>query len=242
MKKEKFISKIDPRFLKGIAHRGLHDDVFTENGINAFKKAIETNTPFEFDVHLTKDNELVVCHDENLIRTTGKEGIIEDLTLKEIKENYTLLDGSKILTLKELLDLNKESVPIVIELKVYRRNYKPLAKKVVEELKDIKDKSKYMLISFDPRALIRVKKLKIVTSLLVTTTHAWVYKLKFLFDSLDLEYVFLKKKKCLRYQKKHFLNVWTIEKEDVLNDVAPKVDTVTFQHLDYKKVEERLKK
>ena len=91
MRKKKAISKINPLFLNGIAHRGLHNDEFTENGLKAFENAIKHNVPFEFDIHLTNDGQLVVCHDENLIRTTGKEGIIEDLSLNEIKKNKVIL-------------------------------------------------------------------------------------------------------------------------------------------------------
>ena len=99
MKKAVALSRINPVFLNGIAHRGLHNKEFTENGMKAFKNAIDHGVAFEYDIHLTKDGELVVCHDENLVRTTGKDGIIEDLTLKEIKENYRLLDGGEIPTL-----------------------------------------------------------------------------------------------------------------------------------------------
>ena len=97
MNKKKVLSKINPLFLTGIAHRGLHNEKFTENGMKAFENAIKKGVPIELDVHLTSDNELVVCHDEDLKRTTGKEGIIEHLTLKEIKDNYRLLDGGDLL-------------------------------------------------------------------------------------------------------------------------------------------------
>ena len=116
MNKKKEISKINPIFLNGIAHRGLHNQEYTENGIKAFTNAINHGVAFEYDIHLTKDNELVVCHDESLKRTTGKDGIIEDLTLKEIKENYRLLDGGEIPTLQEVIALNINRVPMVIEL------------------------------------------------------------------------------------------------------------------------------
>ena len=139
MKKTVALSKINPVILNGVAHRGLHNEKFTENGMKAFQNAIDHGVAFEFDIHLTKDNELVVCHDENLKRTTGKEGIIEDLTLKEIKDNYRLLDGGEIPTLQEVFDLNKERVPMVIELKVFRKNYKELAAKSAEMFKQIKD-------------------------------------------------------------------------------------------------------
>ena len=62
MNKNKAISLIDKRFLLGVAHRGLHDDKATENGMLAFKQAIDNNVAFEYDVHLTKDNQLIVLH------------------------------------------------------------------------------------------------------------------------------------------------------------------------------------
>ena len=167
MKKSKVLAKLNPKFLDGIAHRGLWNDKYTENGINAFKNAIDHDVAFEFDIHLTKDNQLVVCHDENLKRTTGKNGIIEHLTLKEIKDNYRLLDGGDIPTLQEVFDLNNEQVPMVIELKVYKKNYKPLAKKAMEMFAQIKDKRNAMIISFDPRSLWPLRKSGFIRSLLV---------------------------------------------------------------------------
>ena len=242
MNKKRFIAKSDPRFLYGIAHRGLHNEKFTENGLNAFKNAIEHDLAFEFDIHLTKDNQLIVCHDENLKRTTGKEGIIEDLTLSEIRSNYHLLDGGVIPTLQDVLDLNSEQVPLVIELKVFRKNYKPLAKKAIEELKQIKDKSKVMIISFDPRSLWPFAHKGFLRSLLVAKSDEYTWPFRFTVESVDLEQVFLSEKRVQRYYKRHFVNVWTIEKEEQLDSVLPYVDTVTFQYLDPALVKNKLTK
>lgn len=241
MKKEKAISKINPVFLKGIAHRGLHNEEFTENGLKAFQNAIDHGVAFEFDIHLTKDNELVVCHDENLIRTTGKEGIIEDLTLKEIKDNYHLLDGGEIPTLQEVLDLNKEKVPMVIEMKVFRKNYKPLAAKTKEMLKQIKDKRNVLLISFDPRSLWPFKHEGFIRSLLVAKSDEYTWFFRRTVESVDLDLLLFEEKRVLRYIKKHFTNIWTIDSEEKLRKYAPLVDTVTYQFIDPKIVEEELK-
>ena len=166
MNKTKVLSKINPLFLQGIAHRGLHNDKYTENGMNAFGNAVRHGLPIELDIHLTKDNQLVVCHDEDLKRTTGTSGIIEDLTLEEIKK-YRLLDGGEIPTFIEVLDFVKEQVPIVVELKVFRKNYKALAAKVYEVMKEkVVDKKNFLLISFDPRSLWPLKKLGIIRSVL----------------------------------------------------------------------------
>ena len=242
MKKQVAISKINPIFLKGIAHRGIHDEKCTENGLKAFKNAIDKGIAFEFDIHLTKDNQLIVCHDENLVRTTGKEGIIEDLTLKEIKDNYRLLDGEEIPTLQEVFDLNQEKVPMVIELKVFRKNYKPLAAAAKEAFKAIKDKRNALIISFDPRSLWPLKKERFIRSLLVAKSDDYTWFFRNTVESVDLEMVLFKEKKVQRYVKKHFTNAWTIENEEHLNDMLPFVDTVTFQYIDPDIVAKGLKK
>ena len=55
-----------------IAHRGIYDNkkIF-ENSIQSFKKALRYNIPIELDIHLLKDNTIIVFHDKNLKRITG---------------------------------------------------------------------------------------------------------------------------------------------------------------------------
>lgn len=242
MKKTKVISKINPVFLKGIAHRGLHDEKFTENGLLAFENAINHGVAFEFDIHLTKDNELVVCHDEDLKRTTGKEGIIEDLTLKEIRDNYRLLDGGFVPTLQEVFDLNQERVPMVIELKVFRKNYKPLAKRCIEAFKQIKDKRNAMIISFDPRSLWPLKHEGFIRSLLVAKSDEYTWFFRHTVESVDLEDVLFEESRVRRYAKKHFTNAWTIDSKEKLEKVLPFVDTLTYQSIEPELVKNSLKK
>ena len=242
MKKEKAISRINPVFLQGIAHRGLHNEQFTENGLNAFKNAIDHGVAFEFDIHLTKDNELIVCHDEDLVRTTGKPGIIEDLTLQEIRDNYRLLDGEVVPTLQEVLELNNERVPMAIELKVFRKNYKPLAARAKEAFKAIKDKRNVLIISFDPRSLWPFKKSGFIRSLLVAKSDEYTWFFRRTVESVDLEDVLFQEKRVQRYVKNHFTNVWTIENEEQLKAMLPYVDTVTYQYIDSELVKKALAK
>ena len=242
MRKQKALSKINPIFLNGIAHRGLHNEKFTENGLKAFQNAIDHGVAFEFDIHLTKDNELVVCHDESLKRTTGKEGIIEDLTLKEIKDNYRLLDGGEIPTLQEVFNLNKERVPMVIELKVFRKNYKELAAKSIEMFRQIKDKKNALIISFDPRSLWPLKHEGFIRSLLVIKSDEYTWFFRHTVESVDLDMTLFEERRVRRYAKNHFTNVWTIDTEEKLKKYAPMVDTVTFQFIDPKVVKKELGK
>ena len=52
----------------------------------------------------------------------------------------------------------------------------------------------------------------------------------------------LEEKAVKRYFKKHLIKVWTIEDLEVFNQVKNNVDTLTFQHLDVKFVQEELSK
>lgn len=60
----------DLNFLKQslIAHRGYHSKELgiPENSIPAFEKAILNNYIIELDVHILKDGNVVVFHDDNL--------------------------------------------------------------------------------------------------------------------------------------------------------------------------------
>ena len=54
------------------AHRGFSGE-YPENTMLAFRKAYETGCEgIELDVHLSKDGHLVVIHDEQVDRTTGR--------------------------------------------------------------------------------------------------------------------------------------------------------------------------
>lgn len=230
MKKKEVLKRTDPAFLNGICHRGYHDKIRTENGTEAFKNAIGHGMAIELDVHLTKDKKLVVCHDSQLKRVTGQDGIIEDLTLEEIENNYRLLDGEKVPLFTDVLDLIREQVPLVVELKVYKGNGKEIASKVKEVMMPyVKNKSKYMFISFYPQALFPLKDTKIVRSLLIDHTHGYVLALSRCFESLDVEKDMLAWRRVRRYQKNHFVNVWTIKSEEELKKALPLCDTVTFQ-------------
>ncbi len=224
--------KFSPEYFGPIAHRGLHDSVCTENGLNAFKKAIENGFAFELDIHITKDGQLVVCHDDDLKRTTGKEGIIEELTLAEIKENYRLLDGEEVPTFQEVLDLNKERRLIVVELKVHEGNYRPLAKAAKAALKQIKDKKKIVIISFDPRVLLKMKHQGFGTGLLICKEYYWVWKWRHLFDSVDIEECLLTKPEVRKYHKRHILNTWTVEGPEHMIANKALADAQTFQLID----------
>ena len=69
-----------------ISHRGF-SGAAPENTLAAFKKAIEVGSDMiELDVHLSKDGEVVVIHDDTLKRTTTGNGRVSDFNLQELRK------------------------------------------------------------------------------------------------------------------------------------------------------------
>ncbi|MHA1641363.1 MAG: glycerophosphodiester phosphodiesterase [Promethearchaeota archaeon] len=99
-----------------IAHAGGAKDV-PENTMTAFKKSIELGAEYvEFDIHLTKDDEIVIIHDSDTYRTTNVKGLVKEMTLNEIK--HLKVEGfEKIPTLKELIALAKGKILLQPEIK-----------------------------------------------------------------------------------------------------------------------------
>jgi glycerophosphoryl diester phosphodiesterase len=68
------------------AHRGFSGR-YPENTLAAFAAALDLGVDgIEFDVHLTRDDRVVVIHDERLERTTNGTGYVREHTLAELKE------------------------------------------------------------------------------------------------------------------------------------------------------------
>lgn len=97
-------------------HRGAAK-LEPENTLLSMQKAIDLGVDqIEIDVHLTRDQHLVVIHDTTVDRTTDGEGAIADFTLAAVKQ----LDagkGERIPTLQEVIDLVCGKVILQIELK-----------------------------------------------------------------------------------------------------------------------------
>ena len=111
-------------FLKSlIAHRGIHDNTrIPENSIPAFKSAIDKGLVIELDVHLTKDNKVVVFHDGTLKRMCGVDKRIENLTYNELLKYNLSGTKYKIPLLKDVLKLVNGKVGLLIETKNFKFN------------------------------------------------------------------------------------------------------------------------
>lgn len=138
------------------AHRGLHGDGIPENSMASFRAALEHGYGIELDIHLLKDGNLAVIHDSALIRTTGSEGVVEDLTAEDLK-NYQLEGTDQAIPLfKDVLELYAGKAPLIVELKSYGGNHNALTEAACALLEDYE--GAYCVESFDPRCLLWLKK------------------------------------------------------------------------------------
>ena len=69
-----------------LAHRGYSAKA-PENTMAAFELALAVGADgIELDVHMTRDGEIVVIHDDTLDRTTNGKGPVSDQTMAELRE------------------------------------------------------------------------------------------------------------------------------------------------------------
>ncbi|HSB65191.1 MAG TPA: glycerophosphodiester phosphodiesterase family protein [Anaerolineales bacterium] len=152
-----------------IAHRGA-SKLFPENTLLAFRKAIEQGVDYiEMDLHLSKDREIVIIHDETLDRTTNGTGFVWDLTLDELRR-YDAGRGERIPTLAEVVDLVRPTpVRLCLELKFelersytdkYLQEGLAVTEAAIQFLDRVDFKDGVILVSFSPILLKRAKELE----------------------------------------------------------------------------------
>jgi glycerophosphoryl diester phosphodiesterase len=101
---------------KIVGHRGAAGYA-PENTLLSFQTAIDIGCDVtELDVRLTKDNKVVVIHDEEVSRVTDGEGFVCEMTLAKLKK-LSCPKKQKIPTLQEVIDLCKGKIDLLIELK-----------------------------------------------------------------------------------------------------------------------------
>ena len=147
------------------AHRGSSLTA-PENSMAAFKLAIEQNVDgVELDIHETKDGTIIVCHDENLKRITGKNINVYDVTYDELKtmdvgswfsDEYSYL---RISTLDEVLKLFKGTgISLQIEIKPTKYDFE-LEEKLLQIIEDNEMYDQVIILSLNADSLRRVKQL-----------------------------------------------------------------------------------
>lgn len=151
--------------VKVYAHRGA-SAYAPENTLPAFKLAEEQGADgIELDVHLTKDGELVVIHDEKLDRTTNGTGLVKDYTLAELK-TFCADNGmpgyadARIPTLREVLEQVKPGNMLVnIELKTGILWYEGIEKKTLDLVAELGMQDRIIYSSFNHYSIAEVRRL-----------------------------------------------------------------------------------
>lgn len=152
--------------VKIFAHRGA-SGAFPENTIAAFQKAAQLPVDgVEFDVHLTKDQQLVVIHDEKIDRTSKGAGYVKDMTLAELRQyDYGSWFDEKfarerIPTLREVLHIFRDTQHLInIELKTDVFAYDGIEQLVLQEVFAHDVQHRTIISSFDHEILSNVTKL-----------------------------------------------------------------------------------
>lgn len=138
------------RLLVDYAHRGLFDGAIPENSLPAFDAAAREGFGIELDVQLSRDGEVMVFHDATLVRMTGDERKLSELTVAELKELRLQGGEERIPTFREVLALVDGRVPLLVELK--GENYDTsLCPKVAALLREYR--GPYCVESFNPLLL-----------------------------------------------------------------------------------------
>jgi glycerophosphoryl diester phosphodiesterase len=210
-----------------LGHRGASGEA-PENTRIAFKKAMQYGADgVELDVHLTRDKELVVIHDERVDRTTDCMGYVKDLTLSEIKKldagSYfsPRFSRERILTLEETLEIIKECKVINIEIKNNIIRYPNIEEKVINIIKEKKLEEKIICSSFNHYSVHTMKRLapEIKTGVLYDSTlyQPWFYAKRLCADaihpyyrSISIEII----ESCHKNSIK--VNVWTVDDKQMI--------------------------
>jgi len=132
------------------AHRGLHDSraCIPENSMSAFKAAVENGYGIELDVRLTADNQLVIMHDENLLRMCGVNRKVTNMQLRELEGLRLAKSNESIPLFKDALQLIGGKVPVIIEIKADHFEQSLICPLVWQILKDYS--GDYCIESFNP--------------------------------------------------------------------------------------------
>ena len=147
-----------------IAHRGMHDEIFPENSIPAFKRAVEEGFVIELDVRLSLDGVIFVHHDLNTKRMTGESLKSVDQSMARLRQLRLAGTIYRIPTFDEVLEVVGGQVPIIIEIKS-EGSPGPLEKKLCSRLKEYEKQcgrphsELFVIQSFDPRVIRKIKKI-----------------------------------------------------------------------------------
>ncbi len=146
-------------------HRGASAHA-PENTLPAFALALGQGVDgIECDVHLTRDDEVVVIHDLLVDRTTDGHGLVGDFVLPDLRAldasaGRPGFQGTKVPLLSEVLELVADSGAICnIEIKTDKHQYRGIVERVLEVVEASGASDRVIFSSFNHYTLRRLGKL-----------------------------------------------------------------------------------
>ena len=230
---------------RNYAHRGFSGK-YPENTMLAFEKAVEAGCEgIELDVHFSKDQELVIIHDEKVDRTSDGNGYVKDFTYEELKKinfSYKFAEETgfqKIPTLKEYFEFVKDKDLITnIELKTGVFEYPGIEQAVYDLICKYGLKEKVIISSFNHYSIIRMKQIdpEIVCGFLSDTwiLEAGSYLNKYHVEAYHPRFSMLTDEvmEDLR-EHKCAVNTWIVNKEkDIEEMIIKQVDGIISNYPD----------
>ncbi len=150
------------------AHRG-GSLLWPENSLLAFRNALALGADFiEFDVHLSRDGEVMVIHDATLYRTTTGAGPVRDHSVAELKA-FRLKDRSgtvtteTVPTLDEVVEVAaraKRRMLLEIKVDAGKARYPGIEEKVLAILDRHAMTASTVVMSFEAPTWRRVRELR----------------------------------------------------------------------------------
>lgn len=205
-----------------IAHRGFSSKEM-ENTIEAFKYSAKSSCyGIETDIHVTKDGEFVVFHDDSTLRLCGEEYIIEETNhskLMELRINDTFQSSKvKIPTLNEYLTICKNGKKkAVVELKNPMSNEN--ISKLISEIKKQNYLDSTIFISFDMNNCMVLRNLlpeQEIQFISITYDEEILKQIASKRIDIDIEYTCLSKDRIKYCQNLGIkVNCWTLNNEKI---------------------------
>lgn len=209
--------------MKITGHRGS-SGIAPENTISAIKQAVSDGADFiEIDIHLTKDEHIILMHDEHVDRTTNGHGLVRDLTYDEIRQ----LDagswfdlkfaGEHVPTLTEVIEFVKGRLSVNIEIK--SNAFLPAQiEKIIKLIRDCEFTNDCILTSFQRSYIEMIHHIspEVRTGLIMNyMPHPQTMLFKDSFDVLSCNYRLLNKDMvdALHSSEKE-VHVWTVNEKD----------------------------
>lgn len=207
-----------------MAHRGSTKKS-PENTMESINEAIDLKAQFsEIDVRLTKDNVVVLSHDDNIKRLTKENVKISELTFNELKTKKILYDNKKFdfVDLKTVLNNTNGKIKLNIELKPIKGEEKKLAKEVSKLLEN---KAHNVIVSsLSIKTLKEFKNInkEIPTGLILAFAYGNFYNINFV-DFFCIEEQFATTENIRKLKKKNkLIYVWTTNNKESISKTAKK--------------------